>query len=198
MHIPFRSSRTVARVTFSAPLALALLGLSACGPPPPPAVEDTPTAALAVLRPTEGHEARGEVRFTLPPDGRGLAVEARVSGLEPGAHAFHVHLYGDCTAPDGTSAGTHFNFIGPSADPPEDIDRITGDLGELEAGEDGEARHEGTVQRATLVGPKSIAGRAVVVHARGNDPSQPPIGAAGPRVACGVIGVVAPPAPPSE
>jgi len=165
---------------------LLALTATACAPaPPPPSV---PEAAIARLHPTEGSEARGVVRFHRASDGS-VGVETRMSGLSPGPHAYHVHLWGDCTAPDGTSAGTHFNFVGSSVDPPEDIDRITGNLGELRAGEDGKARHSGRVERARLIGPKSIIGRSVVVHARGNDPGSPPIGAAGPRVACGVIGV---------
>jgi len=172
------------------------LAITACGPPPPPAAT-APEAALAVLRPTEGNEVRGTVRFD-PADPAGLVVDARVSGLEPGVHAFHVHVSGDCTAPDGTSAGTHFNFVGSSHDPPEEIERITGDLGELDADTQGRARHRETIERAALFGPKSIAGRAVVVHARGNDPTQPPIGAAGARVACGVIGVIDEPDDASE
>lgn len=163
--------------------ALAVAGL-ACTPGAVPA----PEAAIAVLHPTEGNQARGVVRFHRGDDGS-VRVEARVSGLEPGSHAYHVHLYGDCSAPDGTSAGTHFNFVGSSVDPPEDIGRITGNLGELEAGDDGEARHSATLDLARLGGPKSIVGHAVVVHARGNDPESPPIGAAGARVACGVIGI---------
>jgi len=169
---------------------LTLLGAaSGCGPAPDlgPADLGATGRAVAVLHPTEGSEVRGVVRFA--ETGEGVKVVAEASGLSPGPHAYHVHLYGDCTAPDGTSAGTHFNFVGSSTDPPEDIARITGNLGELVAGEEGRARHEARVELARLVGPRSIVGRSVVVHARGNDPDSPPIGAAGSRMACGVIGV---------
>ncbi|MDX1648644.1 MAG: superoxide dismutase family protein [Myxococcota bacterium] len=145
------------------------------------------TRAVAVLHPTEGHDARGVARFEAVE--HGLRVVIEMQGLEPGAHGTHVHLLGDCTAPDGTSAGTHFNFLGSSKSPPADIDRITGDLGNVEAGPDGAARHEATIAAASLQGPFSILGRAVVVHAKPNDPGQPPIGAAGGRQACGVIGI---------
>lgn len=155
----------------------------------PAAAQDAPAFATAVLHPTEGNDARGTVRFRQVMGG--LWVEAELSGLEAGVHAYHVHLLGDCTAPDGTSAGTHFDFHGSSEHPPADIDRITGDLGEIEADASGRATHSALVEGASLYGPKSILGRAVIVHARGNDPTQPPIGAAGPRVACGVIGIAA-------
>jgi len=177
-----------------AAVLLAALPLPGCGPgaeipgveaPPPP------EAAVAVLHPTKGHDVRGVVRFE--PGELGLRVHSEVSGLEPnGTHAYHVHLWGDCSAPDGTSAGTHFNFEGSSQDPPEDIQRITGNLGDLRANTDGRADHSTTVEAATLTGPKGVVGRSVVVHARANDPDQPPIGAAGPRLACGVIGIAEP------
>lgn len=145
------------------------------------------TRAVARVTPTKGNTATGEVRFTQTDDG--LLVSATMAGLAPGVHGFHVHLLGDCTAPDATSAGTHFNFKGPSKEPPADIDRITGNLGELRAGDDGMASLQTTVGDAAITGPHSILGRAVIVHAKGNDPTAPPIGAAGARLACGVIGI---------
>lgn len=152
--------------------------------------EDVPKRAVAVLHPTEGNDVAGTVTFT--PADEGLRVTAQVSGLAPGGHGYHIHLYGDCSAADGTSAGTHFNLEGSSLNPPEDIDRITGDLGNLQAGDDGTARHQAVIENASLIGAKSIIGRAVIVHAKASDPSQPPIGAAGARQACGVIGIAKP------
>lgn len=148
---------------------------------------EVPLAAVAVLEPTKGSEARGTVRFEQT--GEGVRIRSDVEGLTPGKHGYHVHLYGDCTAPDASSAGTHYNFEGPSDPPPQGIQRITGNLGNLDAGQDGRAEHEARIPLATLHGPKSIIGRSVVVHEKPNDPASPPIGAAGGRVACGVIGI---------
>ncbi len=145
------------------------------------------TTAMAVINPTQGNDARGTVTFTKGMDG--VQVEAEFSGLPEGPHAFHVHLYGDCSADDGTSAGTHFNFIGSSTNPPADIDRITGNLGDAVAGADGNATADTTISNIKMSGPKSIIGRSVIIHASANDPSQPPIGAAGSRLGCGVIGI---------
>lgn len=142
---------------------------------------------VAVLHPTAGNAVRGTVEFV--PAAEGLRVNADVRGLSPGPHGYHVHLFGDCTAPDATSAGPHFNFQGPSRNPPPDIDRITGDLGELTPGPDGRATATAVIERAEMTGPFTIVGRSVVVHAQGNDPTQPPEGGAGARVACGVIGI---------
>ena len=147
--------------------------------------------AVAVLEPKSDSGVTGTVRFALGADG--VSVDANAAGLTPGLHAFHVHVYGDCTSPDGKSAGTHYNFQGgPGNDP--SIKRITGNLGELDADEEGNASLTENVPEAELNGPDSIIGRAVIVHEKPNDPSDPPIGAAGGRVACGVIGIAAPPA----
>lgn len=143
--------------------------------------------AIAVISPTEGNDARGTVTFTKGAEG--VQVQAEFSGLPEGPHGYHVHLYGDCSANDGTSAGTHFNFIGSSTNPPADIDRITGNLGNAVAGADGNATADTTISNIEMSGPKSIIGRAIIIHANANDPSQPPIGAAGSRLGCGVIGI---------
>ncbi len=149
--------------------------------------------AVSVVHPVGDGEARGVVTFESisaePGMERGLRMRARFTGLPEGLHAFHVHLLGDCRGESGKRAGTHFNFAGPSRQPPSDIDRITGDLGELDANAEGEATLEAEIERARLQGPFSILGRSIIVHARGNDPEQPPIGAAGARLACGVIGL---------
>lgn len=147
--------------------------------------------AVAILHPTEGNEVGGTVHFTSPA-GQGVQVNARVSGLPGGVHAYHVHVYGDCSAIDAASAGPHFNFQGGGKDPLQKPDRILGNLGELEAGPDGKASAVAPIQYARLNGARSIVGRSVVVHAKGNDPGQPPDGAAGARVACGVIGIAEP------
>lgn len=148
------------------------------------------TSAVAVMHPTEGNDVSGTITFEQSSEG--VEVHAEVSGLPEGKHGFHIHLYGDCRAPDGTSAGTHFNFEGSSKNPPKNIKRITGNLGNLDAGSNGEATADTVISNAKMNGPKSIIGRAVIVHEKPNDPSQPPIGAAGSRLSCGVIGIANP------
>ena len=66
------------------------------------------TGAAAMLEPTDGNQTRGELRFATVGDR--IEVTGTISGL-PGnsTHGFHVHETGDCSAPDGTSAGGHFN-----------------------------------------------------------------------------------------
>jgi len=142
--------------------------------------------AVAILVPTQGSRVAGVVRFR--EDGDGLAVVASVDGLPAHVHAYHVHVYGDCSAPDASSAGPHFHFSGSSF---AETTFVTGDLGELRPGDNATTLHRARVP-ATLAGPFSIIGRAVVVHEKGNDHASPPDGAAGKRLACGVIGVARP------
>lgn len=145
--------------------------------------------AVAVLHPTAGHTTAGTVTFT---NVAGVyEVEAVVTGLEPGEHGFHIHEYGDCSAPDGSSAGGHFNPEDSMHGAPDDAVRHVGDLGNVTADSTGEARLEASDMHISFRGKHSIIGRAVVVHAGADDFTSQPSGAAGPRVACGVIGIAA-------
>jgi Cu-Zn family superoxide dismutase len=144
--------------------------------------------ALAVMYSTSGLRM-GTVRF-VDTDGAGLAVSASVDSLPIGAHAYHVHVYGDCSSADFKSAGPHFHFTGSSHD--EHVNMITGNLGELAPDAEGRAQAEARLPDARLQGPFSVMGRAVIVHAQGNDPAVTPDGGAGARIACGVIGIANP------
>ncbi len=143
--------------------------------------------AICVLHPTEGNDVTGTVTFTK--SGNGVRVVAEVEGLTPGKHGFHVHEYGDCSAPDATSAGGHFNPEGVEHAGPEDDVRHVGDMGNLEAGDDGTARLEYTDDKISLTGEHGIIGRAVIVHADEDDLTSQPTGDAGARVACGIVGI---------
>src|SRR4029079_1744981 len=65
-----------------------------------------PTKAIAVLHPTKGSNVQGTVTFTK--SGDETKVVADLTGLTPGKHGFHIHEFGDCSSPDGKSAGGHF------------------------------------------------------------------------------------------
>lgn len=149
------------------------------------------TKATAVLSPTDGNQTAGVV--TLTQTDEGVRVEATVSGLDAESrHGFHIHQFGDCRAPDGTSAGGHFN--------PEDVEhgaptadiRHVGDLGNLPSNAQGTADVDFIDTHVELNGPNSVLGRGVIVHAGTDDFQSQPTGAAGSRLACGVIGVANP------
>ncbi len=119
-----------------------------------------------------------------------MKITAKLSGLTEGAHGFHVHEFGDCSAPDGSSAGGHFNPAGAPHAGPADLHRHAGDMGNVTAGKDGMATIEYVDAQASFDGPSSILGRGVIVHANPDDLKTQPTGNAGGRIACGVVGVV--------
>jgi len=145
--------------------------------------------AVAVMHPTEGFDVSGTVTFTK--SDAGIVVEAEISGLPsgPGKHGFHIHEFGDCTSPDATSAGGHFNPEGKEHGAPWDEERHVGDLGNLTADEDGSAYLRMVDTVISFSGHRSIIGKAVVIHEGEDDFTTQPTGAAGARVACGVIGI---------
>lgn len=145
------------------------------------------TAAVAVLHATKGNSARGIVTFTK--EKGGIRVVADIEGLAPGKHGFHIHEYGDCSAPDGTSAGGHFNPQGKPHGAPISKNRHVGDLGNITANAEGKAHYEWTDPVISFTGTRSIIGRAIIVHADEDDLKSQPTGNAGPRIACGVIGI---------
>lgn len=148
--------------------------------------------AVAVLHPTQGNNVRGTVHFQ--ERGRRVQIRARVEGLQPNSeHGFHIHQYGDCSAPDATSAGDHYNPEGHRHGGPQQERRHGGDLGNLRANAQGIAELELTVDNITIAGTRNpIIGRAVIVHANPDKFDAQPSGDAGARIACGVIGVANP------
>lgn len=145
--------------------------------------------AVAVLHPLGKSGVYGVITFTQRGDE--VEVVGEVSGLKPGKHGFHVHEFGDCSSPDGMSTGGHFNPSKMMHGRPEDENRHVGDLGNLEADDGGKASINMRDKVIKLSGPNSIVGRAVIIHANPDDFSQP-VGNAGGRIACGVVGVANP------
>ncbi|PKL81193.1 MAG: superoxide dismutase family protein [Ignavibacteriae bacterium HGW-Ignavibacteriae-4] len=145
-------------------------------------------SALVILYPTEGSEANGQVTFTKMEDGR-IKVNAEVYNLTPGKHGFHVHEFGDCSSPDGKSAGGHFFTDHDNHGALEDNMTHVGDLGNLNANADGIAKVSFITDKLSLSGMNNIIGRGVIVHEGEDDTKTQPTGGAGARVACGVIGI---------
>jgi len=141
--------------------------------------------AMAQLNPASGSKVQGMVHFT--ETAKGVHVVASISGLTPGLHGFHIHEKGDCSKPDATSAGGHFNPTGTKHGAPTDAERHAGDFGNITADASGNAKFETTDNHITFDGPNSIIGRGVIVHANPDDMTTQPTGNAGGRVACGNI-----------
>jgi Cu-Zn family superoxide dismutase len=165
--------------------------LAGCAPTPetPPVVgtQDSIARAVAVLRPAKGYTAHGAVTFDR--EGLVVTVTAEVHGLTPGLHGFHVHTYGNCTDPDLSSAGGHFDPYDEPHGGPGNVNRHVGDLGNIIADQSGHAFAVITDSLLAFHGPRSIIGRAVIVHRGRDDMISQPSGDAGARVAGGVIGI---------
>jgi Cu-Zn family superoxide dismutase len=143
--------------------------------------------AEAILEARSGSTVSGTVTFTQ--HGKKVAMKVEVSGLTPGAHAIHLHEKGDCSAPDGTSAGGHWN---PTAESHGAWGRQPfhhGDIGNLVADAKGKAELHMETDLWTIGDgkPSDVVGHAVIVHAKEDDFTTQPTGNAGGRVACGVI-----------
>ncbi|KAI7899988.1 copper/zinc superoxide dismutase [Cokeromyces recurvatus] len=147
--------------------------------------------AVAVLK---GNEVSGVVKFSQASEDAKTIIEASFTGLKPGKHGFHIHEFGDNT--NGCiSAGPHYNPHGKTHGAPETEVRHAGDLGNIVANEKGEANLKIEDSQVKLIGPYSVIGRTIIVHADEDDLGlgghelSASTGNAGDRLACGVIGV---------
>lgn len=118
----------------------------------------------------------------------GVHVVLTVEGIDAGDHGAHVHEKGDCSSPDGKSAGGHFNPQAKDHGLPGTDKRHLGDLGNITIGKDGKGTLDITAPGANLKegDAQSFVGRAIIVHAKKDDGGQP-VGNAGDRLGCGVI-----------
>ncbi len=179
---------------------MAILALMGCAPKEAPApqsepevaeemAEAEPMMAAAELASRSDGTAHGTVTFMQSEDG--VTISAHIEGAPPGPHGLHVHEIGDCSSEDFKSAGGHFN---PSETPhgaPTDAERHAGDLGNIEVGESGAGHLVLSSDLLTVAdGANAAVGRAVILHEKADDLASQPTGAAGGRIACGVVELV--------
>jgi Cu-Zn family superoxide dismutase len=143
--------------------------------------------ARADLEAKSGSNVDGTVNFTQ--QGGVVRMEVKASGLKPNSeHGIHIHEKGDCSAPDATSAGGHFNPDNQPHGHPREMKRHAGDLPNLRADEQGQATASHELKGITLDQDfRGVLQRAVVIHAEPDDYKTQPAGDSGPRIACGVI-----------
>lgn len=143
--------------------------------------------ATAQLAPTLGSTVTGTVHVVQK--GSSVLIEADISGLKPDSeHGFHVHEKGDCSAPDGSSAGPHFNPNGMPHGMYDHAARHAGDMPNLRADANGVAHYSWTSDALSVgTGAGNVLGRSFVVHRDADDYTSQPAGNSGPRLACGVI-----------
>jgi Cu-Zn family superoxide dismutase len=137
----------------------------------------------------------GTVEITEAP--KGVILRITATGLTPGWHGMHFHEKGECTPPTFKSAGGHIyphdvttrvhGLLNASAND-------SGDLPNLYVAADGSVTVElysplvsfhGNGGRPALL---DADGSALVIHAKPDDYQTQPIGGAGERVACAVLG----------
>lgn len=150
---------------------------------------ETPTnKAAADLRPTQGNQANGMLTVVTAKDG--VKISGTIKGLQPNSeHGFHIHEKGDCSAPDASSAGGHFNPGAQAHGNPDTAVHHLGDILSIRANAEGVAKVDAHVGGATLGGgqPTDIVGKAIVLHEKPDDYTTQPSGNSGGRIACGVI-----------
>jgi Cu-Zn family superoxide dismutase len=119
---------------------------------------------------------------------RGVLVRAKLHGLPPGIHGFHLHAVGKCEPPFD-SAGPHFN-------PRRTVHGILsaagghgGDLPNMHVPDSGAIDLEVLAADVSLTEGSLLDadGSSVVVHAGPDDYTSDPAGNSGARIACGVI-----------
>ena len=124
---------------------------------------------------------------TLRATGQGTLLHAKLENLPAGAHAFHVHTVGVCEPPF-TSSGGHFNPGGKKHGFDSAEGMHAGDMPNIHVPASGELEIE--ILNALLMLDATLFdadGAAIVIHEGPDDYVTDPAGAAGPRIACGVI-----------
>ena len=173
-------------------LLLMLVGVSialvSCGLIQEVGTSPTPSKqAIAVIGPTSGSDLTGTAIFTQNGDTITLTIE--IQNVSPGLHAVHIHATGDCSAPDGTSAGGHWNPTNVAHGKWGEGEFHLGDIGNITVSEEG----IGTIELTTNLwemgtgSDLDIVGRGIIVHAGADDFTSQPSGNAGARIGCGAI-----------
>jgi len=148
----------------------------------------TPVGASAELKATVGNGVSGTLKLT--PQQGGVQMTGSIKGLTPNTqHGFHIHEKGDCSAPDASSAGAHYNPTGQPHGNPAAAARHLGDMPNIQSDAKGVAKVDLVINDVTLrTGEASdIVGKSVVLHEKVDDYKSQPAGNSGDRIACAVI-----------
>jgi len=153
-----------------------------------------PRTAHATVVDAKGRHV-GRVTFEQRRGSKIVTVSARVRGLPPGFHGFHIHGVGHCNHDGFDHAGSHLNPAG--ATHPDHA----GDLPVLLAQRNGRAVASFQTDRFSIGDLRDEDGSAVIVHEKPDnyaniptdrydpDPDEATLGTgdAGSRIACGIV-----------
>jgi len=123
----------------------------------------------------------------------GTLFTPELSGLAPGLHGFHLHAEGQCGPKEkegrkvpGLAAGGHYDPEDTGAHKGPFSNGHLGDLPALYADQSGKVDHPVLAPRVQL---NDLKGRALVIHAGGDNYADSPqaLGGGGARIACGVV-----------
>ena len=155
---------------------------------PPPAETPPAPAVAAQLTPTQGNTAGGDL--TLTAEGDKVHVTGTLQGLKPNSEfGFHIHEKGDCSSPDASSAGGHFNPTNTEHGDPQGAMHHGGDMLNAKSDAQGTAQVDVVASGVSLTSgqPDDVHGKAIVLHEKRDDYKTQPSGDSGKRIACGVI-----------
>jgi len=128
-----------------------------------------------------GSAATGAVAFAEYPNN--VAMDLTIYGLRIGRYRVVIHTTGNCSSPNGFSAGPPWSP--PGMEPP-----LYAQVKSFVIGNDVSAQVSVRLTGVTLDGPNAIMGRSVVVHEGGEGSLEAVPDVRNGRVACGVIGPV--------
>jgi Cu-Zn family superoxide dismutase len=179
------------RLVRSAALVAAVVmggGLAAAGKKAPKAAAGR-VAEGAIAARSEA-KLSGSARL-VEKDGQ-VTLTITVENAPPGDHAVHFHEKGDCSSPDGKSAGGHWNPTTDEHGKWGAAHHHLGDIGNLTVGADGKGTITLTTDKWTLEPgkPNNPTGQSVIVHGGVDDFKTQPTGNAGNRIGCAVISAV--------
>lgn len=166
---------------------IVVLGLAFLGCKTNTQTSNTNEVTMAIM-PKSGSSVSGIASFK--ESGNKVRFDATFSGLKPGLHAIHIHEKSDCSAPDASSAGGHWNPTFKNHGKWGSVAYHRGDIGNFTA----DASGKGKISMSTdewCIGCgdplKDILNKSIIVHEGADDFVTQPTGNAGGRLACSAI-----------
>ncbi|GJQ71552.1 hypothetical protein Trydic_g11260 [Trypoxylus dichotomus] len=155
-----------------------------------------PIAAVASFSTQCDGPIKGDMMFMQlqPPTGP-VFIQGNITGLSAGKHGIHIHEGGDIRS-GCENLGGHFNpYFLPHGSPSSPMRHI-GDLGNIVGKDEDIADFKLVDSLMSLVGPRSVVGRALVITSEEDDlgrygtPESITTGSTGKPIACAVVSYI--------